>query len=314
MKTRLENKRIWLFLVFAFGMAWALELLIYKLGGLKDISLTSTTGLLLVAVMTTPTIAHILTRLVTKEGWHDLYLRPNFKRGKRFWGIAWFLTPFLLLLGTGLYFIIFPTTFDNKLNGINTLLAQTSQTLGKPIPLTPAVFLGVQIIQAIVLGPIVNSLATLGEEFGWRAYLLKKLLPLGAQKAMLLMGVIWGIWHWPVILMGYEYGTNYPGFPWLGPVIFLWFTFIIGTYLAWLTLKSKSIWPAVIAHASLNGLAAISNLLVKGQPNPLFGPTIVGVIASLPFAALAIWLLASSDVFHQEKSVIQSSQFMSIQH
>jgi membrane protease YdiL (CAAX protease family) len=200
-----------------------------------------------------------------------------------------------------IYFVLFPSYFDRSFSGMSKILAQAAQQTGKAIPLSPQLFLAVQIIQAIVLAPIINSIATFGEEFGWRAYLLEKFMPLGGRKALLIMGVIWGIWHWPFIYMGYEYGFDYPGYPWLGPVVFLWFTFIIGTFLAWLTLKSRSIWPAVIAHAALNGMAPLALLLVKGQPNPLLGPATVGLIASIPFTILGLILFLRSEEFSSTK-------------
>ncbi len=145
-----------------------------------------------------------------------------------------------------------------------------------------------QIIQAIILAPLINGLATLGEEFGWRAYLLPRLMPLGSHKAMVLLGIIWGVWHWPVIAMGYNYGLDYPGAPWPGLLAMVWFTFVFGTFLGWLTLKAGSVWPAVIAHASINGIGAIGTLLAQGQPNPLLGPTPIGLVVSIPFTVLAL--------------------------
>ena len=297
MKTKLDSKRIWLFLLFAFGIAWTMELVIYLKGGLTSLSVGSLAWLLLLVSMAAPALAHLLTRWITREGWKDLFLRPLFRSGKRFWLVAWLITPIFLFLGLLVYFLLFPQYFDSSLSIASNLLAQTAQKTGKAIPLTPSLFIIVQAIQGILLAPIINSLAVLGEEFGWRAYLLPKLMPLGGRNAMLIIGAIWGLWHWPIIFMGYEYGLSYPGAPWLGAIIFLWFTFIIGTYLGWLTLKTKNVWPAVIAHGSINGIAAIALLFVKGHPDPLFGPAVVGLVASLPFAFLAIWLLARSDVF-----------------
>ena len=141
-----------------------------------------------------------------------------------------------------------------------------------------------QLVAGVLISPIANSLATFGEEFGWRGYLLPKLMPLGGRKAMLLIGFIWGVWHWPVIFMGYEYGFKYPGYPWVGPLLFIWITFGFGTFLGWLTLRSKSIWPAVIGHAAINGIAGAAVLATTGQPNTLLGPLPVGIIGSLGFA------------------------------
>ena len=172
----------------------------------------------------------------------------------------------------------------------------------------------VQVVQAILISPIVNGLPVLGEEFGWRAYLLPKLMPYGGRKAMLEMGIIWGVWHWPVIFMGYEYGLSYPGAPWLGALIFLWFTFVIGTFLGWLTLQSRSVWPAVIAHSSINGIALLAPYLLTGQPNPLIGPSMVGLLGSLPFALVAIWLLSRSRVFASKETLPGQTEVVPVNH
>ncbi|MFZ5436543.1 MAG: hypothetical protein ACOZCF_09630 [Bacillota bacterium] len=54
-------------------------------------------------------------------------------------------------------------------------------------------------------------------------------------------------------------------------------------------------WPAVIGHGAINGIAQIGVLFVKGRPNPLLGPMPVGVIASLPWALVALSILLSRD-------------------
>ena len=304
MKTKINFRRINLYLLFAFGITWTIDLVIYFTGGLSNLTPGSITWLLSIFAMISPAIAAVLTRWISREGWKDTYLRVNFKQNRRYWLIAWVGTPLLLLLGTGIYFAIFPQYFDQSFAAISKILSQEGQRLGKTLPLTPQLFLMIQILQAILLGPILNSIATFGEEFGWRAYLLQKLMPLGGRKAVLIIGAIWGIWHWPFIFMGYEYGFDYPGYPWVGPIVFIWFTFIIGTFLAWITLKSKSVWPAVIAHAALNGIAPIALLLVKGHPNALLGPSAVGLIASIPFSILALILLMRSNVFSETEPKI----------
>jgi membrane protease YdiL (CAAX protease family) len=256
--------------------------------------------------MAAPALANILTRLVTREGQKDLYLQPQFKRTKRYWLLAWLGTSFLVLLGMGIYYILLPQYFDPTLAAAGNMLEQAAQRTGKALPITPAMLVVIQILQAVLIAPFINGLAAFGEEFGWRAYLLPKLKPFGSRKAMLIIGLIWGLWHWPVIFMGYEFGLSYPGFPWLGPIAMLWFTFVVGTFLGWLTLKTRSVWPAALAHGAVNSVGAIALLLVKGQPNPLLGPAAVGLVASLPFTLLAFWLLWRSEVFsHSNRSIGQ---------
>jgi membrane protease YdiL (CAAX protease family) len=116
---------------------------------------------------------------------------------------------------------------------------------------------------------------------------------LGVKKALIISGIIWGVWHWPVIAMGYNYGSGYFGAPWLGMLMMVWVTMAWGVLIGWLTLRGKSVWPAVIAHGALNGFAAISTLVTRGSPSPLVGPLPTGVIASLPFVAAALWVLLS---------------------
>ncbi len=292
MKEKLDTKRIALFLFIAFGIAWATGLVIYLTGGLvKSMPLGGGVTLALVLLATTymgaPAVAHILTRLITREGWKNVYLRPKFKQGWRYWLICWIAPSILIIVGMAVYFALFPQYYDPSLGTLRKLLEQSAGgiALSQINPWTIAIS---QAVLGIVISPIVNALPVLGEEFGWRAYLQPKLMVLGGRKAMVLMGIIWGMWHWPVILMGYEYNFNYPGATWLGCLVFLWFTFLASTFLGWATLRAGSVWPAVIGHAALNGFANIFVFFVQGQPNLLLGPAVVGIIGSVGFAVVAL--------------------------
>jgi membrane protease YdiL (CAAX protease family) len=241
------------------------------------------------AYMWAPALGNILARLITHEGWKDVGLRPHFKKGWPYWLAGWFLPAGMTLFGAALFFVLFPQYFDASLSIVH------QQTSASPVlsSFSPWIFVALQLVAGVLISPIANSLATFGEEFGWRAYLLPKLMPLGGRKAMLLIGIIWGVWHWPVIFMGYEYGFKYPGHPWVGPLLFIWITFCFAVFLGWLTLRSQSIWPAIIGHAAINGIAAAAVLTTTGQPNPLLGPLPVGIIGSLGFALVAIAIFVS---------------------
>jgi membrane protease YdiL (CAAX protease family) len=294
MNAKPDTRRILIFIGFAFGIAWATGLVIYLTGGLMDSpqiapGITLAVVLLATVYMWAPGLGNILTRLITREGWKNMGLRPHFRQGWRYWLIGWFLPVVMTIPGAVLFFVLFPQYYDASLPYVRQMTA-ASPFLSSLSPWTVVIL---ESVIGVLAAPILNALATLGEEFGWRAYLLPKLMPLGGRKAMLVMAVIWGVWHWPVIFMGYEYGFSYPGYPWAGPLLFIWVTFGLGIFLSWLTLRSKSVWPAVIGHAAINGIAGISALVMTGAPNRLLGPLPVGIIGSLGFVVVALAIFFS---------------------
>lgn len=97
---------------------------------------------------------------------------------------------------------------------------------------------------------VVGSVFSLGEEFGWRGYLQEKLLrKYGLNWGFIILGAIWGYWHLPIILMGY----NFPSQPVLGALLLMPLgTIFLGMFLGWIYLRSRSIWMPVLAHTSIN--------------------------------------------------------------
>jgi membrane protease YdiL (CAAX protease family) len=175
-------------------------------------------------------------------------------------------------------------------------MEQSAAAAGQALPaIDPWVVVLSQTLTALIAAPIINAIPILGEEFGWRAYLQPKLMQLGGRKAMLLMGVIWGLWHAPLIAMGHNYGTEYPGAPWLGIITTIWIMFILGTFLGWATLRGGSVWPAVIGHGAINGIAGIYVFFTQGSPNLILGPSLVGIIGSWTIAVAALIILLNRD-------------------
>ena len=296
----IDKKRIYIFLTFAFGISWVTGLILYLTGGLENSPVYEVAGgqislaliLLPTFYMFGPAIANILTRWVTREGKQNMLLQPNFDRGRWVHFLAaWILPGMLTIMGMTLFFLVIPRYYDS---GLSTLRQQ--MILAGAGDVSPMVIISVQTIQAIIIAPLLNAIPTFGEEFGWRGYLQPKLMPLGGRKAVLLTGVIWGVWHWPVILMGYNYGFDYFGAPILGLLAMVWFTIVTGTLFGWVTIKTDNVWPAVIGHGALNGIAALSLLFIQGEPSTLLGPTPVGLIGGAGFtlAALIIFLLPNA--------------------
>ena len=121
-----------------------------------------------------------------------------------------------------------------------------------------------------------TTLFTFGEEYGWRGYLLPRLLPLGEIRASVLLGVIWGVWHLPLLLAG----LNYPGENVLWAIII--FTFVTValsfTYTWFYVASSGSVLVAAVFHASTNQFSDtfwVPPLLSGTNP---FAPSIVGAV------------------------------------
>ena len=155
-----------------------------------------------------------------------------------------------------------------------------------------------------MLGPAVAGLPLLmflvfGEEVGW-SYLLPKLLPLGLWPALLLSGVIWGVFHAPFTLLGYHY-PDQPG--WVAIFAFTLASILLGTLMAWLRLATGSLWPAVIAHAAANGVAS-QVPAAFGAPSDPAGATFHTTLAGWPgwlVMAAAVAVLAATGRLRPER-------------
>jgi membrane protease YdiL (CAAX protease family) len=158
-----------------------------------------------------------------------------------------------------------------------------------PLPalpnLSPTTVLIVAAVQSVLLGPILGIVIAFGEEYGWRGYLQSELLKLGRVRGVLLVGVIWGAWHWPIILMGF----NYPGHPVLGVLLMTLYTIGLAIVLGYAVLRSGSVLLAAFLHALNNQVATfIIAIGFKAFDNAFsFGIGIYG-IATLAVVALLI--------------------------
>lgn len=292
-KNVVDWKRVGMYSAFAFGFAWLAALAIYLTGGLAK----SPYALLLLAVgyMGAPALAHILTRLLTREGWQDLYLRPKFRQHWRYWAICWVTPALFTFAGMLIFFVLFPQYYDPSFETVRSMMEKAAAA-GQTTPaMDPRMIVLLQTVTALLIAPILNAIPILGEEFGWRAYLQPKLMPLGGRQAMLCTGIIWGLWHAPVIAMGHNYGLEYPGAPWLGILAMTWFTFVFGTFIGWATLRAGSVWPAVIGHGAINGIAGIYVFFTQGTPNFVLGPVAAGFIGSLAISLVALLILVKPD-------------------
>jgi len=150
---------------------------------------------------------------------------------------------------------------------VQALLQQAagSQAAGlEALPTTAIVLLSG--VQSLLLAPFLGLLIAFGEEYGWRGYLQGELIKLGKVRGILLVGVIWGLWHAPVIMMGH----NYPGYPVLGVLLMTLYTIGLGFFLGYAVLKSGSIWLAAYLHALNNSVVSFLMIMVYKPDDPVF--------------------------------------------
>ncbi len=287
----LERRRIYIFLAISYAASILLALLVFLTGGMfpKIPGVMKPSALLLMALlMTMPALANVVTRLLTREGWSNTLLRPNFRRSWPWYVVGW-TAPFLaIIVGGGIYYLIFPGQFDPSMTYVRETFGMESPeetTLWTPI---------ISRLVTAVIATIPTLPLMFGEEFGWRAYLLPKLMPLGGRKVVLLIGVIHGAWHWPFFLMGYNYGFTQLGLPIVAAaLLYLVVVTFFSALFAWVTLRSGTVWPAALAHGTINNTVDVMVNYLRSAPNTLVGPTPLGVIGMLGFALLAVPIFLS---------------------
>lgn len=123
---------------------------------------------------------------------------------------------------------------------------------GMPLPSGPVGLLATVAI-VLGLGTTVNAAFALGEEVGWRGYLLWELAPLGFWRASAGIGALWGLWHAPVIVAGY----NYPSFPVAGVVAMSVATLAYSPVYTYLVVKAESVLAAAFLHGVFNASAGV---------------------------------------------------------
>ena len=125
------------------------------------------------------------------------------------------------------------------------------------------------VFSGLIAGITVNAIAAFGEEYGWRNYLVGALREVKFWKAALFIGIVWGIWHFPLILMGH----NYPNEPYWGVLLMVVFCILLGIIELYIVLKSKSMLPAAILHGTVNAVGGLAIYFTLGDNDFLNGMT-----------------------------------------
>ena len=237
-----DIKRIVIYLLLSFSVAWIPWIITNSRYAFFDwFAGEKQYPFLWVRLLTggAPAIAAFLTRLITKEGIADDLLRLKLKGNLKYYVLA-----VLLPLAVGLLRAVLARSLhideDAALSGMMTA----------------------SVIMQALWNSLVLAFNTFGEEYGWRGYLYPKIESAWSRpSAIIAGGIIWGLWHAPLTVKGHNFGTDYPGFPYVGILLMCGICVILGIFFHWLTLKTGSIYPASIAHSATNNGASLIMLI-----------------------------------------------------
>jgi uncharacterized protein len=298
-----KTKGILAYLLIAFGGAWAVWILLWLVG----VSPTRTSlqfQLLSLPAECAPAIAAVIVRLwVTRERFTDAGLRLHLREKWPYYLFAWVMPLFVIGMIVVLAAVL----------GVGQADFSFHRALGL---LYPGLALSPSIVAGVLLSPLllafVQTPLLWGEEFGWRGYLQLRLLSQRPLLAAVTTGLIWGIWHYPAILLGYEQYSNVL----LGLLTFPVLTILLSIIFGWLRLRTGSIWSASLAHAAFNSIGGTFTglLFLGGADFALVGSN--GILAWIPLGVVCVWIVftgqlqletarTSPHIFQAEKEALR---------
>ena len=233
----------------------------------------------------------LLSVLIAKIPLKGMGFIPHLKGKIRYIFFSLWMPAVLSIIGGVLFFAIFPNAYDGEFETLRSILQDAGALEQLEAQgLTVKSYLIISTIQAVTIAPFLNILFALGEEIGWRGamypYLKEKL---GVTKGRIVGGMVWGCWHWPVmILAGYEYGKEYLGAPVLGPVIFCLCTAAMGILLDYVYEKTDMIWMPSLMHGAINAFTIFAYMTKPEYADKaILGPAYIGIISMIPMVVLA---------------------------
>lgn len=287
-----DTKTLYKYLAWAFGLAYIIQIIAaymsYRVQDNSNLVLAVSAQYLMAGMMFIPLISVMLAGGRIKEiGW-----KPRIKGFIPQFLFAWFVPVILTAIGTALYFGIFRSHFDVTGSYLVAVAGQEALDVITSTGMSYGTYILISCISCITYAPLINMFFAVGEEAGWRGYMYPALREkFGQKKAWIIGGIIWGMWHWPLMIFsGYEYGKEYIGFPVVGMVLFCVVTVALGIMCDYVYQKSQCIWYPAIFHGAFNAAATIPQTITHTGLDKyrLLGAAPVGLIAGIPFFALAL--------------------------
>ena len=241
-----------------------------------------------VVYMFFPMITALVLQAIDKEKFNHTGL-VNFKiRGP--WLVAWLLPVpmvFLCILVNGMMPGVELTYNAEQLIHQYRIPEDQQDLVREQMGQLPAWLMVVSVVlSGLLAGITVNAIASFGEEYGWRNYLVNALREVNFWKAALFIGVVWGFWHFPLILMGH----NYPNEPQWGVLMMVGMCLLLGILELYFVLKTKSMIPAVILHGTINAVSGLTIYFTLGGNDFLNGMAGLSGFIAMAVTILCVWI------------------------
>lgn len=270
-----------LFLLVTFAWSWGIAAAAFASGWVAFPFVTGDKNAypMVVAFMCGPMIGAVVAAIANGDVFKvlRLSLRPNI-----WWARAFVFPAAVVILAYAVSLLIPGITAAHPSQAIAPLLTpeQRSQLSALP-PLTLDALL---LVQAGLIGALLNSVLLINEELGWRGFMLSKVAHLSFWSRHLAIGFVWGLWHIPIIAAGH----NYPGEPVLGSAVFTLYCMLLAPIIGYYAERANSVFGATIFHGTFNAMAAASMLALAG--GSVFERGVVGWPGMAVLALGCLWL------------------------
>jgi membrane protease YdiL (CAAX protease family) len=257
-------------------------------------SLNSTSGLIMASFyMFIPTISVLIVeKVIHKEKIKTIKknLFISFKLNRWFL-VAWLITPVIAFGSIGIALLFSDVSFSPEMEGMfesfeNLLTTDEIQEMREFADSLPFHVIWIGLLSGMIAGITINAVFGFGEEIGWRGFLLRRFIGQKFFKVALVIGFVWGVWHFPIILMGH----NYPTYPLIGVFMMIVWCVLLSPLFLYITIKAKSVIAAGIMHGTLNGTAVVALMVLKGGNELLVGMTGLSGFISLFMVTLLFFI------------------------
>lgn len=275
--TRVPWAAVGVYAVLACGLAWLVQLPLW----LGDRLASPLFRPLTMAMMFTPTVAALAVTFLMVRPRHKaryLGLVPFDPKRSVPLMIAWPVV--FLALGMGAFWLAVALGWTGADTGLMGLAIQVGGETSTTEYLRSRYLW-------LPLAVLASAVTAFGEELGWRGFLTTALAPLGFWRTALISGLIWGAWHAPIILLGYNFGRT----DLVGVLLMCGFTLAMGVLLQWSRYWARNVWVAAVGHGALNAATPLTLIWLTIASDPATA-TVLGIPGWIVVAVLVAIMLA----------------------